>query len=63
MPGFGQVWAEVQVAAPDLHRQRVAVADLPEQMARAEYLVSVLRRRAGVDMADMQAMPPNMVPA
>jgi len=45
-PSFGRAWAEIERASPVLRRQRVAVADLPEEMVTAEAICRTLRRRA-----------------
>ena len=41
---FGAAWATIEQSSSVLRRERVAVADLPAQMARAEALLGKLRR-------------------
>jgi hypothetical protein len=42
---FGQAWAFVERESPVLRRQKVAVADLPAQMRRAQEICDALRLR------------------
>jgi hypothetical protein len=44
---FGAAWVDIEAASPVLRHRRVAVADLPEQMARAEMICARLRRDVG----------------
>ena len=43
---FGALWTELQAISPALRREIVAVSDLPQQLARAQYLRDVVRRRS-----------------
>jgi hypothetical protein len=43
IPEFGRAWDALEAAAPALHRRRVAVADLPRQMAGADSILAELR--------------------
>jgi hypothetical protein len=40
---FGSAWADIEACSPVLRRRRVAVADLPAQMARATEICAALR--------------------
>jgi hypothetical protein len=44
-PSFGAVWAAVEAASPVLRLRRVAVSDLPREMAEAERICAALRSR------------------
>jgi hypothetical protein len=45
---FGAAWARIEARSERLRRRRVAVCDLPEQMAEAEAILATLRPDRGL---------------
>jgi hypothetical protein len=45
---FGAAWADIEQTSTVLQRRRVAVEDLPKQMARAQALCTTLREKAAL---------------